>query len=469
METVKRVAKNTGIILSADIFRRIMRLIFFRYIAVYLGVGDFGILTFVLSFSAILGVFISIGLRKFLAREVSRKKEDTGEFVGISLLIKIPLGIFTSIILWLIIHFSKFQLITTHTLIWIAAAAFIGIIRDEMYAIFQAHERMEFEALGNVIDSILILSGGFLLIYIGKNVVWFGMLYFLTNFTLLIYAFFILLRYFSKPKFRLKWEYLKWTIKESLPFGLSTLFYTVYFYIDSVMLSYMKSNTSVGFYNAAYKITFILLFIPAAYLRSIFPLLSQFFITAKNSIYKAYRITLKYFLILACFTGLFIYTYADIIIRLFYGQKYSPSIPVLKTLGIAVAFSFLARVPSNILGAINRQRIDFLVTMGLMFLNVILNFIFIPYLDFLGAGITTLITEFVSFILLTFILLHITRWKIDKKMLLKIIASLGITIFFSFLRISRFLPFIFLLFLFVFRTFGKEDKILIRKIFQKKS
>ena len=98
MGTVKKIAKNTFFILISDISARILRLLFFRYIAIYLGVSDFGVLTFALSFSTILGVIMSMGLRRFATREIARKKDRANEFFGTLLLLKIPIGIFAFII-----------------------------------------------------------------------------------------------------------------------------------------------------------------------------------------------------------------------------------------------------------------------------------------------------------------------------------------------------------------------------------
>ena len=410
---------------------------------------------------------MSLGVRRFATREIARDKDRVNKYLGTILFLKLPAGVLSFIIGFIIIISSKFQAITQYTLIWILLATFIGIMRDEMYAIAQAFERMEFEAAGKVIASILLLGSVLLFIHIGKGVVWIASLYFIINLLLFIYIFLIVLWLYGKPDFTIDKHFIVWTLKESIPFGLSSLFYAVYFYIDSVMLSYMKGSASVGFYNAAYKLVFVLIFIPSAYLRAIYPVISRYYVNAKNALAQVYKLNLKYFLILAIFTGMVIYAYAYPIIKIIYGTSYLPSIPALKILGIAIAFSFLAYNASNTLDAMNRQRINFFITMSLMFLNAGLNFIFIPQFGFIGASFTTLITEFTSFLILSLIIQYIVHFPLSPSILFRIILSAGISIPILHYNIRFYAPFVFLILLLIFRVFGSEDTKLLSRVIRK--
>jgi len=60
MNTVQRIAKNTGVLLFAQIASYILGFFFIMYTARYLGAAGFGILSFAIAFTGIFGVFSTI-------------------------------------------------------------------------------------------------------------------------------------------------------------------------------------------------------------------------------------------------------------------------------------------------------------------------------------------------------------------------------------------------------------------------
>ena len=57
MNTVQRIAKNTGVLLISQITSYIIGFFLIMYTARYLGAEGFGILSFALAFTGIFGVF----------------------------------------------------------------------------------------------------------------------------------------------------------------------------------------------------------------------------------------------------------------------------------------------------------------------------------------------------------------------------------------------------------------------------
>jgi len=80
MNTIQRIAKNTGVLLVSQIASYILGFFFVMYTARYLGAAGFGILSFALAFTSILGVFADLGLRQLTVRkmrETKRKQVNT--------------------------------------------------------------------------------------------------------------------------------------------------------------------------------------------------------------------------------------------------------------------------------------------------------------------------------------------------------------------------------------------------------
>ena len=80
MNTVQRIAKNTGVLLASQIVSYVLGFFFIMYTARYLGAEGFGTLSFALAFTGIFGVFADLGLSTLTVREVARDKSLVGVF-----------------------------------------------------------------------------------------------------------------------------------------------------------------------------------------------------------------------------------------------------------------------------------------------------------------------------------------------------------------------------------------------------
>ena len=61
------------------------------------------------------------------------------------------------------------------------------------------------------------------------------------------------------PKFSINSKFCKKAATLAMPFALTSIFYSIYFTIDTVMLSLLTGNYATGIYNASYKIIGFLL------------------------------------------------------------------------------------------------------------------------------------------------------------------------------------------------------------------
>jgi len=404
MNTVQRIAKNTGVLLASQVVSYILGFFFIMYTARYLGAGGFGMLSFALAFTGIFGVFADLGLRQLTVREVARDKSLAGKYLGNIAVMKVILVIVTFGLIALFINLLGYPEQTIKVVYLVALSIIFSGFSGTFYSIFQAYEKMEYQSLGQILSSVLMLAGALFAISEGSSVVGFASIYFLVSAVVLGYSFVVCAWKFVLPKLEVDLGFWKPTMKAALPFGLSGIFVVIYFYIDSVMLSLMQGEEVVGWYNAAYRFVYVLLFIPAAYFSSIYPIMSRFYKTSKDSMRFSYEKSLKYILIIAFPIAIGVTFFADKIILLIFKEEFAPSIPALQILVWAVFFSYLAHATVYTLNSINRQMIYTKITFLAMMLNVVLNLIFIPLLSFVGASLATLFTEFIGFSLMFYYL-----------------------------------------------------------------
>jgi len=415
MNTVQRIAKNTGVLLFSQIAGKILGFFFVMYTARYLGAEGFGILSFALAFAGIFGIFSDLGLAKLTVREVARNRSLADKYLGNISIIKIILGIITFVLVLSTINFLGYPEQTIKVVGFIALSIIFNSFSQNFYAISQAYEKMEYQSIGQILNSGLLLLGTFWGINNGFNVMGFAAIYFLANGVTLGYSFFVYVWKFSIPKIEVDWSFWKSTVKEAWPFGLTGAFVSIYIWIDSVMLSLMKGDSVVGWYSAAYRFVLVLLFIPIAFNSAVFPIMSRAALNSQNSLKSILQKHFKYMLIVGIPIGVGITLLAKKIIILVFGIEFLPSVIALQILGWAGVFIFARTAFERVLEATNQQIIVTKVFGNGALLNIVLNIILIPRYSYIGAAVSTLLTDFIVFITIFVLFLRKGYSIIDER------------------------------------------------------
>jgi len=394
MNTVQRIAKNTVVLLLSDIVSKVLGFFYVMYTARYLGAEGFGILSFALAFTGIFGVFSDFGLSTLIVREVARDKSLAGKYLGNIVVMKIFLVIIISGLITLTINLLGYPEQTTKVVYLVALSIIFNTFSRMFYSIFQAYEKMEYQSLGQILSSALMLSGALLAINQGFSVVGFASIYFLVSAIVLVYSFVISIWKFTKPKIEFDWSFWKQSIKEAWPMGGMAVFIMIYFRIDTVILSLMiGGDTAIGLYSAAYRLSEISTIIPAIFMSSVFPVMSRYHEDSRSSFVGIYGKLVKYLLYLALPMALIVTLLARPIVNLIYGSEFSGSVFALQILIWAAAIMYVTMVQSNTIITANKQMFSFKVTIVAAILNIILNLIVIPKYSYIGASATTVATE----------------------------------------------------------------------------
>lgn len=438
MNTIQRIAKNTGVLLISQIASHIIGFFFIMYTARYLGADGFGTLSFALAFTGIFGVFADLGLQPLIAREVARDKILAGKYLGNVSVIKTILAAFTFGIIALTVNLVGYPEQTIEVVYLVALSVIFSAFSQMFYAIFQAFEKMEYQSIGQILNFSLLLSGALFAISHGFSVIGFASLFFLASAIVLLYCIVVCLRKFSKPKMEVDLSFWRVTIKEALPFGLSGIFIMIYYYIDTVMLSLMipDANDVLGWYNAAYRLVLVLLVIPSVYFASIFPIMSRLYKTSKESLKFVHEHSFKYMVMIAFPIGMGTTLLADKIILLIFGSDFAPATIALQILVWSSVLIFMSQAFGKLVNSTNRQIVETKITATGAILNVILNLLLIPKFSYVAASVTTVATEF--FVLLAYLFVFSkTKYKLRGRFVLGITSK----VFFSCLVTAAFIEY----------------------------
>lgn len=471
MGTINRIAKNTALLFASTGLSYILLFFVNMYTARYLGVEGFGNLSLAFAFTGIFVVFVDLGLSTLLVREVARDKSLADKYLGNILVIKLILSFLTFVIIVMFVNLIGYSQEVSYIIYIITVSTIIGSFNAMFYSVFQAYEKMEYQSIGAVLNSFLLFSGILTIIYYGFNIFAFALNYIVINLISLIYCLIICFWKFIWPKIEIDLSFWKTTIITALPLSLAVLFSVIGFKIDSVLLSIMKGTIAVGFYTAPYRLIEALIVIPSVFTLAIYPVISNFYVSSRETLENSYIISIKYLTIIGLPIAVGITLLADKIILLIYGNGFSSSILALQILIWEIPLIFLTYTFGTFLISINKQTISLKITFIAMIVNIILNLLLIPYFSYLAASFVTVITELIAFVLcFNYLSKFIIKINILKFIFKPAIASLIMGLFILYFNINLFLLIIistllYLTILIILKTFNDDDIKLLKQIF----
>jgi len=469
MNTARRIAFNFLSLTSAEVISKILQIFVFIYLARAFGKDGFGIFSFGLSFAFIIVIFANFGLSTLLVREISRNKKLASKYLSNALISKIFLSILTLFLTYVFLNIIGYTDETKVVAYIMVIFAIIQSYTDLFYSIFQAFEKMYYDSIIKVLRMVILVALVYYAIKNSMGLVISSLIFPLTEIVILLIASAIVYTKFTRMSFSFDYKFSKVLLKKSSLFCLTIGFAGIYIYIDSVMLSKIRSTTEVGIYAAAANIIIALIFIPMMYGNAIYPVISRFFITSKSSIKSAYGRSFKYMLILGLPISAGLYILSDKIILILYGSQYIASVAALSILSWYLFLRFLNVVSGFTLSSINKQSSRVLSQGIAVLINVILNLIFIPLYGFIGAAIATVITEIAFFIIYMY---FISKYGLGVKIMgifIRPVIATAIMIFsLSFIN-NLFVAIvlgglIYVIALFALGTIDKEDKLIFSKV-----
>jgi O-antigen/teichoic acid export membrane protein len=212
-------------------------------------------------------------------------------------------------------------------------------------------------------------------------------------------------------------------LREAAPFALTLALGLIYFKVDVVMLSAMKGSEAVGWYSAAFRLLEGLVYLSAAFVSTMFPTLSRLQETSVESLRSTTRRATDLVVAFSLPAAVALVMLSGPIIDLLYGEGYAESVPALHWIGASLFFVFVNNFLASVLGAVDRQKACFWVTLAGVVLNISLNLALIPRLAHVGAAVATAITQIAVTALLFALVLRVVRPGIDAARLAKILLA----------------------------------------------
>jgi len=390
------LAKNTiysAITLLTSFFLLILLILAGRYF----GDANYGIFTFSLAFVFIFEIFTDFGISELSQRSVARDKELAPKYFGNLLVWKLIASTVVFVVLVLTINLLKSSPETRFTVYLLGFANILRSFKSSCRAFFRAFERFDLDCLTMYIERSALLAVGTIVLILGGGLISFALVFVVVRVFDLALTFGILNWKVVKivPKFNL--TFLKNLQIEALPFGLSSVIIILYFYVDTVMLSFIRTDAEVGWYNAAYKIYEGLTVFPFIICVVLYPRLSQLFVLNKKAHSLLSSRAAKYMFVISFPILILGILLSKNIINILFGEGFQNSVVALQILLVGVIFVFQIWLFQTILNSIDKQKVVMYIGLTGLIVNVFLNLLLIPRYGFKGAAATTVMSELMVF------------------------------------------------------------------------
>ena len=184
-------------------------------------------------------------------------------------------------------------------------------------------------------------------------------------------------------------------LKKAAPLGLAGILVMMYYRIGFILLSFIRGDVELGYYNSAFTIINGLLLFAGTFSGTLLPRLSSLYALNTDNLDKLFRTAFKYLFFLGFGFAFGAAILARPVFELLFGAEYLPGASTLVILGWASALMFINSLNNNMLIALDLKKKLLYINGVVAAANILLNVIFIPSLGFKGAAFATFGSELI--------------------------------------------------------------------------
>lgn len=398
--TKQTIIKNTFWLFFGEMGLRFLKVFIFIYAVRQLGATQWGLFSYALAIMSIFNIFSDIGINSVLTKKTSANEKERLNYISTSFVLKSTLTIISSLALLSLVFIIKDDN-SVKFLIPIATILFFSdALRNFGFALNQAFEKMEIEAIIKIISTSILVGLGFLFIKIKPEAISLLYAYAISSLIGLIIIYTKLRRYFKNIISNFNKNLFIPIWKEAWPIGVAGALGTLLASIDIVILGWFSSPDQIGFYSTAQKPVQAIYLIPSLIGIAILPTFSRFAISDKEKMLNTTNkmIKMSFLFTIPIVIGCFIL--GEPVFNFVFGKEYNSSILIFKIMSLLI----ITGAPSAIIGKAifangNQKKLIQFILISIT-LNIILCFITIPTMGIVGAAISVTASQTIGNIFL---------------------------------------------------------------------
>lgn len=398
-----KIFKNAGWIVGCKIVKAILTFLVTMITARIMGPSKYGLISYAASLVIFFTPIMKLGFDSTLVYELVNNPKDEGKILGSSIVLNLISSMFCILSIFVFVFF--FNSGEKDTLIVCSLYSILLIFQafEMIQYWFQAKLLSKFSAISMLISYIIISIIQVLLLVFIKNLYLFAFSY---TIDFLIIS--ILLCFFYKKNGGQKLSFSKLIAKKmfskSKYYIISNLMVTIFAQTDKIMIKKMIDNSAVGYYSAATTCAVMISFVFAALLDSYRPVIFE---NKKKSDQKFHESLIElYSIVIYCSLAVCVLmtVFSPLIVNIMYGSSYAPTILALRIVVWYTTFSYLGSVRNIWIISENKQNFLWIINMLGVIMNILLNYFLIPIYGINGAAIASVITQFFTNVIVSYII-----------------------------------------------------------------
>jgi O-antigen/teichoic acid export membrane protein len=336
-------------------------------------------------------------------------------------LFKILLSLFLSVIIIVVSFIINKPLIVKQILILSTVYLSFNILSNFCLKFLQSFQKLKYQSIYDILVKAFYVVFVLLFIYFNLGIAGVFWAHILTAIIGFLYILFSLKK---QVKINLKQDFLfiKKTMIKAWPFALGVLFTNIYFHFDTILISFIHGEYYVGLYSIGYTLYRFLLNMLSIFTITFFPVIARYAYKKNlNKVVSSLTYVILSFSIPLTIGGIFL---SKQIISFAFGKQYLNGIVPFN---IILVFFLISSVKVIFVYLLyNRHYEKFVLKFKIYatIINVLLNILVIPVYGIVGAAITTVISEWILFVVFYFKVMGITRINLLKLSLKPFFASL---------------------------------------------
>ncbi len=393
VESGSRLASNTASLVTSRLIVAGLGWTGTVLIVRSLGTEGFGQFSLVFSLLGMLSIVTDLGVGRVAVSAIMAADEEDGSVLaGTYILLRTMLGVigYASAMLAVFVLGYPDEVI--------AATAVGGLVvvfatPSHAYDVaFQVGNRLHRIAILEVVGQLAQVALTVALVIRGGSIVWFTVPAVLNAVVILVGK---VPAAHRLTNFRYRIDLVTWKalLREAIPLTAGSAFVTLYYRLDSVMLSKLDGFEAVGSYGVAYKFVDLVHFVGTALTVAVLAPLTASWSNDREAFGSIVANATRILLITGVGSMVGFWLFAGDLAALLYGSDYRSAADATRIVITAEFFGGFAGLGITTLIAADRHRIYPLITLGGLLVNLVANLILIPRASIEGAAAATLMTE----------------------------------------------------------------------------
>ncbi|HLF54667.1 MAG TPA: flippase [Candidatus Nanoarchaeia archaeon] len=287
-------------------------------------------------------------------------------------------------------------------LIVVLSVAFVLILDYVISYAFQGFQKMAFFSSVDALRSLLLLAVAFIGFSFSPGVL-------VPAFAYLIVPVILSIVYFPILKFKVFKGFalfspfdshlLRKMVYFGLPVTITGISYSLFQQSGVLILTYFDSLSEVALLNIALPTSALIINLASSILYVIFPLSSELWALGyKKHLEEGINLLYRYSFMAIIPVSLVMFSFSELLINLFFGEKYAGASLALMVLSIGSIFWVISNINFSFLAGIGRSKEPLKIMMAIGLFGILLNFALIPFFGLMGAVWSIVIGYFLALV-----------------------------------------------------------------------